>query len=464
MTGDVGQLYIMVVEREFLIKNRKRRARMLKKVWFIGIVCLCLALSVGILNSKAISKQTETKTEYVYHFIEEFGEHKPELKYKNIYDNKGNKIEEVQYGRKLNTVTTYSYNKMGDRIDEEKKINGISLKTTYKYKYNETGDKIKVTEYDNGGDRVRTTTYKYDERGNEVEKQVYHGASYGHNRSDYKDIYEYDYQGNQTRWIFYEYDEEGNETVRWDFEIVKTRRTYEYDEEGNKIEEIWYDAEDELGGKYTYKYDEEGNEVEETKYEYKSISGEIKEIPIVKKIYEYYTKEDLNEEYTFRKTTWGMTREQVKSAEVGRVLYDTENTLVYEGAIAELDCNILYVFTGGKLVRAKYWITEEHSNRNDYIVDYDILLKKALTKKYGQPISDEQIWKNDLYKDNYQDWGFAVSIGHLSYWTRWQTLQTEIFLDLRGDNYNIILETQYTSKELRELEEKEKEKRLLENF
>lgn len=73
-----------------------------------------------------------------------------------------------------------------------------------------------------------------------------------------------------------------------------------------------------------------------------------------------------------------------------------------------MDCYVVYVFVRGKLVRTKYVIVEEHSNRNDYIRDYKSL-KTQLSKKYGAPIEDETIWKNSLYKDDREEWGFAVS-------------------------------------------------------
>jgi len=168
-------------------------------------------------------------------------------------------------------------------------------------------------------------------------------------------------------------------------------------------------------------------------------------------------------EYTFRKTTWGMNREQVKKTEIKEVAYEDEKILGYEGKIVELDCNIVYIFAGGKLVRTKYVITEKHSNKNEHITDYGIL-KAALIKKYGKPLEFEEVWKNDLYKDYPQDWGTAISIGHLIYMTEWETLQTSIILSLDGDNHEIMLAIQYRSKELGELEEKEKERKALEEL
>ncbi len=149
-----------------------------------------------------------------------------------------------------------------------------------------------------------------------------------------------------------------------------------------------------------------------------------------------------------------MNQEQVKEAEKElEIVSDYEIILSYEDRILELDCSIIYFFAGEKLVRTKYFFTEKHSNKNDYITDYDTL-RTALSKKYGEPLYSNRRWVNDLYKDDPQDWGLAISLGHMEDYTKWETLQTGIFLILYGHNYEIFLEIGYTGKELAELEEK----------
>ncbi len=168
------------------------------------------------------------------------------------------------------------------------------------------------------------------------------------------------------------------------------------------------------------------------------------------------------EEYTFRKTIWGMNREQVKETEKEKeIAYEDERTLSYEDSILELDCSIVYIFVEGKLVRTKYAITERHSNGNKYIEDYSTL-KVALNKKYGEPLELEKIiWEDDRFKKDRKDWGVAIGLGELVYVVEWETSETEIVLILDGDNFEIRLEIQYISKELKELEKKEKEKEAL---
>jgi len=177
------------------------------------------------------------------------------------------------------------------------------------------------------------------------------------------------------------------------------------------------------------------------------------------------------EEYDFRKTVWGMTKETVKRTEKRTPVLDKENNLVYNDTIIDLNMGVFYYFVENKLVRSGYGVIEKHSNKNLYINDYKEL-KDVLLEKYGKPSdrwfgSDkykEIVWLNDLYKDDPSHWGFAISLGHLVYQSFWETDETEIALRLNGDNYEISLVISYFSKKLKHLEEKEKEKEKLKNF
>ncbi len=69
---------------------------------------------------------------------------------------------------------------------------------------------------------------------------------------------------------------------------------------------------------------------------------------------------------------------------------------MFLGVISELDCVVVYFFTNNLLTGARYYFTESHSNDNDYIYDYNSM-KELLTKKYGEPTTDDDWWKDDLY-------------------------------------------------------------------
>jgi hypothetical protein len=161
--------------------------------------------------------------------------------------------------------------------------------------------------------------------------------------------------------------------------------------------------------------------------------------------------------YDFRKTNWGMSKEQVKASEKGEIVVENENTVIF--MVPDFDDNFQcgYDFLENKLYSSLYRFSGEHSNKNLYIDDYE-RLKGALTKKYGKPIADNIEWKNNIYKDDRANWGMAISLGYLMYFSMWETPATWISLILSGDNYDIGFGILYQSKELRKWAEEIKEK------
>lgn len=161
----------------------------------------------------------------------------------------------------------------------------------------------------------------------------------------------------------------------------------------------------------------------------------------------------------FRKTAWGMTRQQVKAVESSKLIKEDEHGLFYSSELSGFgDVLIGYIFAQGKLVRTSYVSGVRHTNSNAFIEDFN-QLKSILTEKYGKPESDDVVWLDNLYKDDPDNWGMAVSAGHLVYEAVWKTKTTKIIEKLKGDNFDVTLIVQYTSLELSGLEEaKDKEK------
>lgn len=170
----------------------------------------------------------------------------------------------------------------------------------------------------------------------------------------------------------------------------------------------------------------------------------------------------------FRKVTWGMTRSEVFATEDCELVLDSEQALFFEGTVADLPANIIYVFAAGICIRAKYLVTKEHSNLNRHISDYGSL-RELLVRKYGRVRGKDDeysdiLWLNDLYQDDFDEWGFAVSIGHAFLSAEWENERSKVGLVLSGDNYDIGLHVEYESKELAHLEDQIKETRHLDEL
>jgi len=165
--------------------------------------------------------------------------------------------------------------------------------------------------------------------------------------------------------------------------------------------------------------------------------------------------------YDFRKTNWGMSREQVKATERGEIISETEDEVDFMVPDFGDNFECGHFFLEDKLYRSTYLFTGKFTNKNNYINEYE-KWKKILIEKYGKPKEDYGAkWWNDLYKNDKQNWGMALSLGHLVYATQWETTTTEIGIMLGGNNYQIYFGIFYESKKLKEWAKKLKEKETL---
>lgn len=174
--------------------------------------------------------------------------------------------------------------------------------------------------------------------------------------------------------------------------------------------------------------------------------------------------------YDFRKTNWGMSKEEVRATEDESLeMKDLENDflvehIVYKVRIGDKQYHCDYVFLEDKLYLAHYSPEKRYSDLNNYIREYEEI-KEILIKKYGKPDMkklkaledrEEICWKTDLLKDDKSKWGIAVSKGELSYMLIWETPTTNIELSLEGlvlpgmNIEEVFLRVSYKSKELKE--------------
>ena len=155
----------------------------------------------------------------------------------------------------------------------------------------------------------------------------------------------------------------------------------------------------------------------------------------------------------FRGVDWGSTKEATIAilGEPNKVL---ENGILYtDFLLGGKKVYTICYFDNNKLYKGAYVLNELHSNKNDYLFDFSDW-KKALTEKYGEPIENEVIWKNDLYKGQTQDYGMAISAGHLLLYSIYEEGDTSIECSISGDNYELTVKIIYSSKSLSDLKKK----------
>ncbi|MGD9652954.1 MAG: hypothetical protein AB7I96_04900 [Candidatus Dadabacteria bacterium] len=164
--------------------------------------------------------------------------------------------------------------------------------------------------------------------------------------------------------------------------------------------------------------------------------------------------------YDFRKTRWGMSVAQVKASETNNLLTQSSNNiydevLVYNTKAYSFQATLAYFFINNRLESGSYLFKVSHSNKTTVIVDYGDI-KNNLIKTYGDPKKSETIWKDDLYKDDLNNLGLAISLGHVEIRNLWETPTTEIFLSLFGHEGEVLFALSYESLELQPIAETRK--------
>lgn len=165
----------------------------------------------------------------------------------------------------------------------------------------------------------------------------------------------------------------------------------------------------------------------------------------------------------FRGVAWGSSAARVKATETAPLMFEDQGTLGFQTELAAMPCGVYYIFAAGQFVRGQYSFTVEHSNPTAFIHDYGNL-KDLLQRKYGPASEDREVWCNDLYKDHRDDWGIAISIGHLAYYAIWQSGEVTVCLFLNGDNDQIGLGIYYEHATYSKLEQAAKTQQDLDNL
>jgi hypothetical protein len=193
------------------------------------------------------------------------------------YDDKGNRIKEIEYDKADTTypfIHTYKYNDFGNEIEryvfytssgpmlddswtyneKNQLVNRINYSTTskhklkrYMYTYDKNGFLIGMEEYDWDSVLTQAETYKNDDKGWIIEKKL---ERKGVEKATYY-TYKYDGSGNKIEECHY-----------YPKNVLEYKYTYKYDKENRKIEEIRYRGKNiDFDYRYVYEYDQYGNKV-----------------------------------------------------------------------------------------------------------------------------------------------------------------------------------------------------------
>ena len=153
------------------------------------------------------------------------------------------------------------------------------------------------------------------------------------------------------------------------------------------------------------------------------------------------------EDYSFRNSQWGMTKEAVTASEVKMDPVEiNENNIKYKTQILSKNVELIYLFSQNKLAGAAYKLDDNYLNSRHFLNTYK-RFKAALTQKYGPPREDMTNWLNDTFRNVSQKRGLALSLGHTEYFANWETAISKISIRLEEENYYVLCAIEYWSKE-----------------
>jgi hypothetical protein len=158
-----------------------------------------------------------------------------------------------------------------------------------------------------------------------------------------------------------------------------------------------------------------------------------------------------------------MTMADVKSSEPEAPTLEQDGLLVYGAQIGGLQCDLVYIFATDRLVRAKYLLGGEHASALLFLRDFQTL-KDLLAQKYGEPQDEGEVWNDDFYKNDPEQWGMAISKGDHSRYVTWKHQGTTTCLAIWGDNFKVMVAIEYKGDSLAKLEEAEQTRRDLESL
>lgn len=146
--------------------------------------------------------------------------------------------------------------------------------------------------------------------------------------------------------------------------------------------------------------------------------------------------------YDFRKTRWGMSRQEVMDSERAKLIFENENSVEYRVFVGDYQAQANYKFQDDKLIRAGLYFLKEYDDKNDYLTAYEIL-KESMVKNLGSPLIDKSVQLDPSQVIDTGQQAQAVCDGKIVYGSQWNYPGTDVQLLLRGEDGTCYLTIMY---------------------
>jgi hypothetical protein len=108
------------------------------------------------------------------------------------------------------------------------------------------------------------------------------------------------------------------------------------------------------------------------------------------------------EDYDFRNTQWGMSKNEVLASEPDTPVVQTDSQIGYSTKIMDKNIYLAFVFKNNCLVSALYALEDMRENLEDSLRDFEGF-KEILTQKYGEPNAGQgDVWADPTYGNQYE--------------------------------------------------------------
>jgi hypothetical protein len=163
-----------------------------------------------------------------------------------------------------------------------------------------------------------------------------------------------------------------------------------------------------------------------------------------------------------RKAAWGMTADQVRSAETGMPTVESKGALRYPVSDFLKTGSLEYIFRNDRLERVIYTFATAHEDLDLFITDFQAVTPR-LVEKHGKTSCERVVWFDDslqiermpyLIQDRAwpstlsaadRDIGLSLSLGHLQLMEIWEGSRTQIAHTMTGSKGHITHRVEYRS-------------------
>jgi hypothetical protein len=122
---------------------------------------------------------------------------------------------------------------------------------------------------------------------------------------------------------------------------------------------------------------------------------------------------NMEKNYDFRDTRWGMSKKDVLASESDQPVVKTDSQIGYFTEILDKNIYLAYIFDNNYLVSALYALKDIRENLDDSFKDFEDF-KQILTMKYGEPNAGQgDVWVDPSSGD--EDTLKAIVLDRLKY-------------------------------------------------